>query len=104
MSITIHDLALFRGIEEADGGFSGGEYLRVKLPFMGGCEVCHATLAPYNAYPSKSGMLRCAECILDSGYETVEEANADIFGDEDDTEMDHAVELLKSELGATEVE
>ena len=40
---------------------------------MGGCEGCHATLAAYNAYPSTSGYWRCADCIGQTGFATVED-------------------------------
>lgn len=98
MAITIHDLAIHRGIKPSEPGgssYSGGEYIRVGLPFMGGCERCQAQLAAYNAYPSKSGMLRCFDCIGSLGYETVEESNEDIFGAQDDDEMTQAIERIK---------
>lgn len=57
-----------------------GEFERTTdLPFFGGCEGCGASMACYNSYPSKTGFLRCKDCIGDSGWETVEEANKDIF-------------------------
>src|SRR5215469_365514 len=40
---------------------------------LGGCQICGATLAPYNAYPATSGYWHCADCIGDSGFTTVEE-------------------------------
>lgn len=107
MSISIQDLAVHRGIQpDKPGGstFNAGEYMRVGLPFMGGCEVCSANLAPYNAYPSKSGMIRCLDDLGALGYETVEEANEDIFGDQDNDELNLAVGRLKRELNAREVE
>jgi hypothetical protein len=54
---------------------------------MGGCDCCGACIGAYNACPSKSGYLRCAnECIGDSGWESVEEANRDLFLEEDCSE------------------
>ncbi len=38
---------------------------------LGGCEVCEATIACYNAYPSRTGFWRCADCIGDIGFATV---------------------------------
>lgn len=40
---------------------------------LGSCERCEATVAAENAYPSKSGYWRCAECIGSDGFVTVEE-------------------------------
>lgn len=84
MAITILDLARFRGVKpSADGSISCGDIADVGLPFWGGCQSCHATIAAYNACPSTSGFLRCASgCIDEDGYETVEEANRDLFPEE----------------------
>jgi len=83
MSITVLDLALHRGAKQAeDGSISMGEVEDTGLPFMGGCSVCGATVACYNSCPSKSGFLKCAKgCIDNDGWETVEEADKDIFGE-----------------------
>jgi len=43
------------------------------VEMIGGCQICGATLAPYNAYPSTSGYWHCADCIGDSGFTAVEE-------------------------------
>jgi hypothetical protein len=90
MSVTILELALHRGASsDTDGGVDGAEFEKVGLQIMGGCQVCGATLAAYNGCPSKSGYWRCRSgCIGDDGYETVAEADAAIFGKEDDD--DHA--------------
>lgn len=105
MTATIHDLAVFRGITPNErNAFSAAEYTRVGLPFFAGCEVCEAQLSPMNAYPSKSGMIRCLDCVGAMGYDTAQEANRDIFGEEDDAKMDAAIERLTTELGALSVE
>jgi len=85
MSITVLELAKFRGLQEdEDGKVSMTAFDDVGLPMMGGCSVCGATVACYNSCPSKSGFLKCVEgCIGDDGWETVEEANRDIFGESD---------------------
>lgn len=83
MAITVLELAEFRGAKEEDGCMSAGEIERVRLPFMGGCACCGATIAAYNACPSRSGYLKCASgCIDDDGWETVEAANIDLFPEE----------------------
>jgi hypothetical protein len=50
---------------------------------MGGCCKCEACIAAYNAYPSKSGYLKCGDCIGNDGFDMVEEANKAIFEDEE---------------------
>lgn len=84
MAITILELAKHRGLkEEPDGSFSMGAINDVGLEIMGGCQRCGASLGCYNGCPSKSGYWMCKDgCIGDDGYETVEEANAAIFGEE----------------------
>lgn len=71
--ITILDVALASGVEEVDGTISAGEFARVGLSILGGCQTCGATLGAYNGYPSTSGFWQCAEDIGDSGFSTVEE-------------------------------
>lgn len=82
MPVTIMQLAEYRIGREAT---TGSDYAEACLPIMGGCEHCGATIAAYNAYPSKSGYLRCRNCIDPDGWYTVEEANAAIFADEQKT-------------------
>ena len=78
MAITILELAEHRLGREAS---TGQDFIDAGLPMMGGCEVCGAAIACYNAAPSVSGFLRCAgDCIGNAGYDTVEEADAAIFG------------------------
>lgn len=82
--VTVLDLARFRlgpGPVADQASLNGADLASVGLALMGGCEVCEATLACYNAYPSRSGCWRCADCLQGSGYRTVEEANAAIFAD-----------------------
>ena len=81
MPITILQLAEFRGAKAEEGRMLNmAEFIRVGLPIAGGCEGCGASIAAYNAHPSKTGYLRCAVCIGALGYETTEEANREIFG------------------------
>ena len=71
MPITIMDVARQR-LNKPEGDLNGGEFYRVGLDILGGCEGCHATLAAYNAYPSTSGYWRCKDCLCDEGFDTVE--------------------------------
>ena len=82
MSITVLDLAKHRGAQgDPHGRFSLEEIEKTGLPFWCGC-ACSANLGPHNAYPSKSGFTACKDCIGTNGFETSEEANASIFGEE----------------------
>lgn len=61
---TILDIAKARGVEEDEnGGINGAEFARVGLPLMGGCQVCNATIAAYNAYPGINGYLVGSCCV-----------------------------------------
>lgn len=85
MTVTILDLARERGAAfDEDGSINAQALHDVGLDFIGGCESCQATLAAYNAYPSKSGYWRCQECIRDLGWEDVAAANQAIFGEGSD--------------------
>jgi hypothetical protein len=62
---------------------NGADFEAAQLPIMGGCEVCGATVAAYNAGPSTSGYIRCLNgCIGDDGFATTDEAEVAIFGEE----------------------
>lgn len=62
---------------------TGSDFEEAGLPITGGCEICQASIAGYNSCPSRSGWLRCATgCIADEGFATAAEANAAIFGAE----------------------
>lgn len=82
-AITVFALAAHRlGIEPGSRRLTGADFERVELPMLGGCEACGASVAAYNACPSTTGYLRCANgCIDGLGYATVQEADAAIFGD-----------------------
>jgi hypothetical protein len=56
------------------------EYEEIGLPVFGGCELCNAPIAFYNAYPSRSGYIRCRDCIGDLGWESANVAARDVFG------------------------
>ena len=43
------------------------------VDILGGCQICAATIASYNAYPSTFGYWRCADCIAGDGFATVED-------------------------------
>jgi hypothetical protein len=77
--ITIYDVAEARGaiIQPDNGCIEGSEFARLRLPLLGGCCGCEASLAAYNMYPSKSGYVVCAECVGEiNGFKTVAEFEA----------------------------
>ena len=53
---------------------TGDDFLQAGLPMFGGCQRCEASIAAYNACPSKTGYLQCQQCIDDIGFDTVEAA------------------------------
>ncbi len=58
------------------------DFFEAKLAMIGGCRGCGATIAAYNAYPSRSGYWACADCIGDRGFSSCKEANKVEFPDE----------------------
>lgn len=73
MSVTILDVAKSRGVRiEKDGSVTMGSMNDVDLAIFGGCLTCEASIAAYNAYPSRSGYWCCADCVGDFGFKTVE--------------------------------
>ena len=46
------------------------------VDIMGGCQGCQASIAAYNAYPSKCGSWRCADCIGENGFATIADFTA----------------------------
>lgn len=77
-AITIADLAEFRLGRKA---IHGGDFAEALLPIYGGCQICAASIAAYNAYPSKSGFIRCADHIGNDGWENAKEANDAILAE-----------------------
>ena len=77
MSITILDVLYERAPElRGRGSIPASEFDKHKLPIIADCQSCHATLGAHNAYPSKTGDIRCNDCIGDLGFETVKDFNA----------------------------
>ena len=78
MPITILDYV--KSIVGDKPAYPAGDFYSNGVAMTGGCENCYAMLGGYNAYPSTSGSWRCADCIGDTGYATVEEFKAATFG------------------------
>lgn len=81
MAITIYELAGHRLHQPDATKLTGADFEEAGLPILGGCEVCAATVAAYNACPSQSGYLRCTGCIGTDGWDTVEDADRALFGE-----------------------
>jgi hypothetical protein len=72
--ITILDYV--RAVTGGKPACTGQDHYQARVGILGGCEICHATIASYNAYPARSGFWRCAGCIGDDGYATVADFTA----------------------------
>ena len=93
-AVSILDVALARGATPAaDGSIDAGQFERLRLPFFAGCEVCQATLGPYNAYPSRTGFIRCRDCIADLGFATPELFVAFCEAPEAESDLDDDLDL-----------
>lgn len=77
MPITVSELADHRLGRRAE---HGGDFEEAGLPIMGGCVGCGASVAAYNAFPSRSGYLACRDCVGGAGWNDVKQADRDIFG------------------------
>ena len=76
MSITILDVLYERAPELREReSIPASEFGKHNLRFAGSCQCCHASLGAHNAYPSKTGDIRCNDCLDDLGFETVKEFN-----------------------------
>ena len=80
--ITLFDLAVHRlGLDaENTVGLKGDDFEKAGLPMFGGCFRCGATVAAYNACPTKTGYIACQGCTDGDGWLSVQEANEALFG------------------------
>jgi hypothetical protein len=77
--VSAYELASYRLGRDVDA-LTGWHFERLQIAMLGGCGTCGASIAAYNAYPSKHGSWRCADCIGDDGWQLVHRAHMDIFG------------------------
>ncbi|MGH3177766.1 MAG: hypothetical protein ACRDPF_28305 [Streptosporangiaceae bacterium] len=77
MPITILDYV--RTVVGDKDTYSAEDFSRNGVGMTGGCQLCAATIACYNAYPSTSGYWRCADCIGHDGFATVADFKACTF-------------------------
>lgn len=71
MPISVLDITKARVGEKKS--YTGEDFDRAGVPMICGCQVCEATLGPWNSFPSKTGYIRCGECIYDLGFDTLQE-------------------------------
>jgi hypothetical protein len=71
--ITILDVVISR-LGQRDE-YSKEDVERCGVPFFSGCQSCGSSLGPAQAYPSKTGFIRCTDCIDDLGFGSVGEFN-----------------------------
>jgi hypothetical protein len=79
MAITTLDYV--KSVIGDKASYPADDFYRCGVDLLGGCERCEATIAAYNAYPSKSGYWRCADCIGSTGYATTGEFTSQELGD-----------------------
>lgn len=64
---------------------TGADFYDAGLPMFGGCEGCGASIAAYNAFPSRSGFIRCRGCVAGVGFATVADFEAFAADEERET-------------------
>lgn len=105
--ITILDLV--RAHCGDQDSYSGADHEAAGYAIMGGCAGCGATLASYNAHPTRSDYWGCADCVPGHmGYATVAEYQADQSSQSDDmdplAELLAAVESVAGDLSETDID
>ncbi len=77
MPITILDYVKF--VVGDKDTYTDDDFFRNGVGILGHCQLCAATLAAYNAYPSTSGYWRCADCLGHTGFATAAEFKTRTF-------------------------
>lgn len=73
--ITILDLV--RAHCGDQDSYSANDHYDAGYEIMGGCAGCQATLASYNAYPTRSGYWSCVDCVPEGeGFDSIEDFTA----------------------------
>jgi hypothetical protein len=70
--MTVLKLAVAMGAKIEPSEELGKELQKYGFAMIGGCMICAATIACYNAYPSKDGYWKCEDCI-DNGFSSLAE-------------------------------
>lgn len=75
--LSVLDIAIQLGLKaDEDGNYSAEGLMRHGFAMIGGCQCCYATIACYNAFPSKNGYWKCRDCIDVDGFTTLEQYNS----------------------------
>ncbi|MEV2222726.1 hypothetical protein AB0E01_22940 [Nocardia vinacea] len=53
--------------------YSMGDFMDNNVPMLAGCEVCSASLGPYNSFPAHGGYIRCGDHVGDQGFVSVQD-------------------------------
>lgn len=72
MSNPITVLDVVRSVVGDKESYSGEDFDAADMAMTGGCQACAASIAAYNAYPSRTGFWLCRDCINDLGFDSVE--------------------------------
>lgn len=77
--VSVLGIAQARGVQAEAGRISAGEFARLGLPLISGCERCHATLGPGDAYPTRTGFIQCGDCLEGSDLGFISVADFEAF-------------------------
>jgi hypothetical protein len=69
--VTIFDYV--RSVTGDKPVYTDEDHWNAGVGILGRCEICYTLIFSLNAYPARSGCCRCADCIGDDGFVTVEE-------------------------------
>jgi hypothetical protein len=61
--------------------YTDEDHWNAGVGILGLCEICCMLIVSLNAYPARSGCCRCADCIGDDGFATVEQFAAALAAD-----------------------
>jgi len=80
MPVTLGQIGSFR-VGKTAGKLSPLELILANIPEESHCVICGRKIPYYKTYPSKDRFLLCRDCIGSSGWESVQKAHQEIFGD-----------------------
>lgn len=73
--ITILDISQAAKVRERSGTIHMADFAALNLPLFPRCANCGSELTIQNAYPSRSGEIRCDSCIGNSGFPVLADYN-----------------------------
>lgn len=75
MAVTVLEVAEHRLGYQPE---NGAQFAEAGFAILGGCGCCGATIAAYNAHPSKSGFWKCGDCIGEDGWNDADTCDFDL--------------------------